>query len=57
MRSEVAKMTAMINGNPTEIELRERIERQLGWRGATEIVGGRWGIGISRIKRVVFRNR
>lgn len=35
-------MTAMINGYPTESELRERIERQLGWRGATEIVALIW---------------
>ncbi|WP_156173942.1 hypothetical protein [Cupriavidus basilensis] len=31
-------MTAMINGYPTEIELRERIERQHARRGATETV-------------------
>ncbi|WP_144409973.1 hypothetical protein [Cupriavidus basilensis] len=35
-------MTAMINGYPTEIELRQRIERQLGWCGETEIVALIW---------------
>ena len=35
-------MTAMINGYPTESELRERIERQLGRHGATETVALIW---------------
>ena len=35
-------MTAMINGYPTESELRERIQRQLARRGATETVALIW---------------
>ena len=35
-------MTAMINGYPTESELRARIERQLTWRGATDTVALIW---------------
>ncbi len=31
-------MTAMINGYPTEEELRNRIVRQLGWRGTDTVV-------------------
>ncbi|CRY38800.1 hypothetical protein [Burkholderia pseudomallei] len=31
-------MTAMINGYPTELELRERIERQISRRGASDTV-------------------
>jgi hypothetical protein len=34
-------MTAMINGYPTEEELRNRITRQLGWR-ETETVALIW---------------
>ena len=32
----------MINGYPTEEELRNRITRQLGWRGATDAVALIW---------------
>lgn len=32
----------MINGYPTEDELRNRITRQLGWRGATNTVVLLW---------------
>ncbi|WP_454726961.1 MULTISPECIES: hypothetical protein [Cupriavidus] len=35
-------MKAMINGYPTESELRERIQRQLARRGATETVALIW---------------
>jgi len=35
-------MTAMINGYPTEEELRDRITRQLGWRGPTDTVALLW---------------
>ena len=33
---------AMINGYPTEDELRQRIERQVSWRGATDNVSLIW---------------
>ncbi|WP_220810701.1 hypothetical protein [Cupriavidus sp. UME77] len=35
-------MTAIVYGYPTESELREKIEFQLGWRGKTEIVALIW---------------
>ncbi|WP_244136301.1 hypothetical protein [Burkholderia sp. BCC0405] len=35
-------MTAMITGYPTELELRERIERQIARRGATDAVALVW---------------
>jgi hypothetical protein len=35
-------MTGMINGYPTESELRQRMERQLAWCGATETVALIW---------------
>ena len=35
-------MIAMINGYPTEDELRNRILNQLGWRGPTDTVALLW---------------
>ena len=35
-------MAAMINGYPTEEELRDRIVRQLSWRGPTDTVALLW---------------
>ncbi|MBD2945759.1 hypothetical protein V4E86_01655 [Burkholderia pseudomallei] len=35
-------MIGMVNGYPTEQELRERIERQIARRGATDIVALIW---------------
>ncbi len=35
-------MAAMINGYPTEEELRNRIVNQLNWRGATDTVALIW---------------
>lgn len=35
-------MTAMINGYPTEEELRNRISRQISWRGPTDTVALIW---------------